>query len=154
MLCYIIHTSFLVTSITILRHIPTHLNQISYTTTAIIHHDTHTHTYMSPHYAHDINSTSGSNRTNHTPHSLRLSQSPISCIKPIHFLHKQLSMYSPKHNPHFFLNLVFASNNASHIFLSKYKTSEFFSTSFPFLHASIHTIIFLHTYSRHQLNCK
>jgi hypothetical protein len=36
-------TSFLVASITILRHIPAHLKQISQATTTITHHDTHTH---------------------------------------------------------------------------------------------------------------
>jgi hypothetical protein len=34
-------TSFLVASITILRHIPVHLKQISHATTTITHHDTH-----------------------------------------------------------------------------------------------------------------
>jgi hypothetical protein len=46
---------------------------------------------------------SDSNRTNHSPHLHRLSQSPITCIKPIHFSHKHLSMYSLKHDPHLFI---------------------------------------------------
>jgi hypothetical protein len=44
------HTSFHVASITILRHIPAHLNQISYAITTVMHHGTHAHTC--PHIAH------------------------------------------------------------------------------------------------------
>jgi hypothetical protein len=61
----------------------------------------HTRTYVSSYYAQDINRTSDSNRINHTPHSHRLSQSPIICIKQTHFSCRHLSMHSPTHNPHF-----------------------------------------------------
>jgi hypothetical protein len=65
----------------------------------------HTRTYMSPYYAQDINCTSDSNRINHTPYSHRLSQSPITCTKQIHFSCRHLSMHSPTHNPRFFKKL-------------------------------------------------
>ena len=45
----------------------------------------HTRTYVSPYYEQDINRTSDSNRINHTPHSPRLSQSSITCIKQYTF---------------------------------------------------------------------
>jgi hypothetical protein len=61
----------------------------------------HTRTYVSPYYAQDINCTSDSNRINHTPHLPRLSQSPITCIKQLHFSHKFLSMHFSQHNLHF-----------------------------------------------------
>jgi hypothetical protein len=61
----------------------------------------HARTYVSPKYAQDINCTSDSNRIYHIPHSPRLSQSPIICIKQIHFSRRHLSMHSPTHNPHF-----------------------------------------------------
>ncbi|PWZ06960.1 hypothetical protein Zm00014a_038431, partial [Zea mays] len=76
-----------------------HLNQISYATTTTIHHGTRT--YVSPYYAQDINHTSDPNKINHTPHSPRLSQSLITCIKQKHFSRRHLSMHSPTHNPHF-----------------------------------------------------
>jgi hypothetical protein len=60
----------------------------------------HTRTYVFPYYAQDINRTSDSNRINHTPHSHRLSQSSIICIKQIHFSRRHLSMHSPTYNPY------------------------------------------------------
>jgi hypothetical protein len=61
----------------------------------------HTRTYVSPYYAQDINRTSDSNRINHTPHSHRLSQSLITCVKQIQFSRRHLMMHSPTDNPHF-----------------------------------------------------
>jgi hypothetical protein len=60
----------------------------------------HTRTYVPPRYAQGINIIV-TNRINHTPHSPRLSQSSITCIKQLHFSRRHLSMHSPTHNPHF-----------------------------------------------------
>jgi hypothetical protein len=104
----------------------------------------HAHTYVSPHYAQDNNNTSDSNRTNHTPQSYRLSQSPITCIKPIHF---RINIYRciPQNIICIFQNIVFASNNASHTFLSKYKNIRvlFYFIFFP-THFHSYKYIFTH----------
>jgi hypothetical protein len=72
--------------------------------------------------------------------------------KTIHFSRIHLSMHSPTHNPHFKTLVLHLTTH--HIFSDQnknIKTSEFFSTSFSFLLASIHTIIFLCTYSRRHI---
>jgi hypothetical protein len=72
------------------------------------------------------------------------SQIQSHCIKQIHLSHKHISMPFPKHNLHF---VTYSSHQTTHRIFSYQiiKPSDFFSTSFSSLHASIHTKEFSHT---------
>jgi hypothetical protein len=102
---------------------------------------------VSPRYAQDINHTSDSNTIFHIPHSPRLSQSMIICIKQIHFSRRHLSMHSPTHNPHF-KNLSSQQTTHEIHYYRNLKTSSLFLTCFLSPQTSIHTNTFFYTYTQ------
>jgi hypothetical protein len=134
-------TSFLVVSVTISRHTPAHLKQLSHATTTISHHDTHTHLRALIKSSHPMYF----QFTHHVRQHNMFSYLTVKATLLRHITKTFLYPHTFQHQctPHQTTHRI---NSYRTI-----KTSEFFSTSFSFaMNFNPYQYIFLHIYTHAQ----
>jgi hypothetical protein len=145
-------TSFLVASVTISRHTPAHLKQLSHATTTISHHGTHTHLHALIKSSHPMYFQFTHHVRQHNMFSYLTVKATLlrhitkTFLYPHTFQH-QCTPHRPKYT---YTNYKsHTSNNTSHKFLSKYKNIRVLFYFFFFRHElqsiPIHFLTHIHT---------